>query len=166
MEKPSEHLTNPPRLLLDMRLAYETPPEPNEPPGLKVQRQLMKDKSNDFMDRMTTLEKAWAAQETAAIQANAGRDEQEKAAALPEPAEEVDEGSLKALEAIEELQALWREEQRQEDAELAARPNAAEFAGTLQRRLTEALRREQILFERVEELERDGKPAIIRNNRA
>jgi len=33
--------------------------KPSELPGLKLQRQLMKDQPTDLMDRMTTLEKAW-----------------------------------------------------------------------------------------------------------
>jgi hypothetical protein len=96
MDKPQETLTNPPPLLLDMRTAYETLPEANEPPGLRLQRQVMKDKPNDFLDRMTALEKAWLAKETAAIQAKAEREARETAA-IQEPEEEVDEGSERCL---------------------------------------------------------------------
>jgi hypothetical protein len=92
MDTPKETLTNPPPTLMDMRTAYATVPGSNEPPGLATQRKVLKDKPNDFLDRMTALEKAWMAQETAAIQPKAEREAREKAVPL-EPEELEDEGT-------------------------------------------------------------------------
>jgi hypothetical protein len=57
-----------------------------------------------------------------------------------------------------ELAERWLRErekrQAEKDAELASRPNAAQIAGTLQKRLSAILEREERLRKRVEELER------------
>jgi len=46
--------------------------------------------------------------------------------------------------------------QRQENAELATRPNAHEFAANLQHALNEALERERMLLKKIEEMKKGG----------
>jgi hypothetical protein len=60
---------------------------------------------------------------------------------------EMDPGGDRALSLIEEFFVRRNEERRQEDAAFAARPDAAQVGASLQARLSEALRREQVLLE-------------------
>jgi hypothetical protein len=68
--------------------------------------------------------------------------------------EPVDVGYEKVKKLLDEAIDGFEEEQAREDALLAARPDAAQVAATLQNRLAGALEREQRLRQRVEELER------------
>ena len=54
----------------------------------------------------------------------------------------MDEGTERVLELCDNILAEIEQELAKEDAELAARPNAAEFAATLQNGLKRALERE------------------------
>jgi hypothetical protein len=69
---------------------------------------------------------------------------------------EMDPGGDRALNLIEEFFARRKEQQRQEDAAFAARPDAAQVAASLQARLSEALRREQVLLEEQNRLRGQG----------
>jgi hypothetical protein len=74
-----------------------------------------------------------------------------------EKVERKDVGTEKVKKLLEELIGQQEAEQAREDALLAARPDAAQIAGTLQKRLEGALAREERLRKRLEELER-GNP--------
>lgn len=69
---------------------------------------------------------------------------------LPKESELADEP---CLDLVVSLLDQFQAQQRREDAELATRPDAAEFVGTLQKKLESALKREEELLQRVQGLE-------------
>jgi hypothetical protein len=77
----------------------------------------------------------------------------------PEPGER-DLGTERSLELIGDLLADFEAKEAKENAELAARPDAAKIGATLQRSLASALEREKRLKERVKELERNGSARV------
>jgi hypothetical protein len=137
----------PSRLLCDMRKIYEQDESKDRTPGLKALRKLLQENPREFIAQLGTLEKAHRA-------ATSKRVESRQSEALKPTAEAVvDEGTERCLAIATKLLADLDAEQAKEDAELAARPDAAAFAGTLQKRLAEALRREAVLKEKVEVLQ-------------
>jgi hypothetical protein len=141
-----------PPMLLDFRAAYETLEQKGEHPGLKMARVMLAQSPKSFMERLASLEREWLLTERAAREH--AKAESEARPAQPEPELEPDEGTERVQGLIKRLLGKLHEQQRQEDLELASRPNAAEIGGTLQKALTEALRREQVLQDRLAELER------------
>jgi hypothetical protein len=115
-------------------------------------RVLLQQSPKVFLERMASLEKDWLSTERAAREH--AKAESEARPAPPEPELEPDEGTERVQAHIKRLLGKLHEEQRREDLELASRPDAAQIGGTLQKALTEALRREQVLQDRLAELER------------
>jgi hypothetical protein len=72
-------------------------------------------------------------------------------------AEDVDMGTERALALCEVWLDDYHVQEAKENAELARKPNAAEFAATLQNSLAGVLEREKRLQDRVKELEHNGK---------
>lgn len=79
----------------------------------------------------------------------------------PPPKQPVEEDTEPCLELVDSLLDQFHAQQRREDAELAMRPDAAEFAGTLQKKLASALKREEELLKRLQEMDggRTAKPS-------
>ena len=102
-------------------------------------RKLFKEDLSAFLSRLGRLEQGFQAKV-------------EKAA--EKPPEPVDEGLERSLGLCESLLAGYEAKVAAEDAEFAARPDAAAIGATLQERLAGALRREEALRKEVEELRR------------
>jgi hypothetical protein len=142
-------------LLRDMRAVLKQDETKDRTPVQRMVRQLLKENPADFLRQMTKLE---AAHQTGAAK---------KAAASPQKPADADEGEERVLALLDEQLARFAAEQARQDAELAARPNTAEFAATLRNRLAGALDREERLRQRVEELERHGaaREALVKAGR-
>jgi hypothetical protein len=143
IERYAGAMTPIPPMLLDFRAAYETLEQKGEHPGLKMSRVLLQQSPKVFLERMAALEKEWLSTERAAREH--AKAESEARLAPPEPELEPDEGTEHVQALISRLLTKLNEQQRQEDLELAARPNAAEIGGTVQKALQEAVRREKVL---------------------
>jgi hypothetical protein len=153
-------LRQPSRLLKDMRWVYEHAEEDDKTPGQKMCRKLMNDNPKEFLTQLTGLEKAHrtgASKESSAPKLVPVKTES------PAEQEPTDEGSERAIRLCEKLLDQFHQKQAQEDAALAARPDAAQIASTLQNRLAGALEREAMwkrqvdaLRVRVDELESKG----------
>jgi hypothetical protein len=129
-----------PRLLRDMRRVYEQDESKDRGPQ-KALRKLLNDKPNSFLVQMAGLEKAHLAAQT------------KEPTHLPEPEpEQRDEGTQRSQVLIAKLIAEAREHAFGDD-ELTARPGSAQFAAIQQGQLAGALEREQLLLQRLKELE-------------
>jgi hypothetical protein len=73
-----------------------------------------------------------------------------------EEVKKVDKGYERLKKLMNEMQSKNEQEDAEQDAAFASRPDAAQIAGTLQRRLAGALEREWRLRRRLEELEGNG----------
>jgi hypothetical protein len=73
-----------------------------------------------------------------------------------EEVKKVDKGYERLKKLLNEMQSKNEQEDAEQDAAFASRPDAAQIAGTLQRRLAGALEREGRLRRRLEELEGNG----------
>ncbi len=132
-----------PLLLRDMKAVYGQDESKDRGPGQKVCRKVLTENPKEFLAQLAGLEKAhWTEKERMGPEP-----------ADPEEPEKVDEGTERVLELCDNILAEIEQELAKEDAELAARPNAAEFAATLQNGLKRALEREERLRKRVKELE-------------
>ena len=130
-----------------MRRVYEHGEETDETPGQKALRKLLVDKPDEFISRLERLEKQHRAR--ALQRGNPPATEE------PPEADKEDEGTRLAIGLCEDFLAKYAAKQAREDAELAARPNAAEAGRGRQEELRAALSRERMLREELATLERD-----------
>lgn len=135
--KPKSGAVKPAEILRDMRRVYRQEEKKDRTPGEKLCRRWLKDNPKEFLSHLARYE---------------AEEEAEQARREPEPEEDERQEKVGAL--IDRILDDCNKEQAREDAMLAKRPDAAEIGGTLQKRLTEALEREERLRKRVEELER------------
>jgi hypothetical protein len=143
--------SNPTQILRDLRWAYNH--SADQVKGTPQQEDLRKLYQKDcpkFLALLTKHEGMNKPAVAAVAHSPKGRNKEVDA----EPEEPIDEGTEKALHLCDKLLKEFAEERRKEDAELAKRPDAAQYAATLQHTLTAALEREAMLLKRLEEAER------------
>lgn len=132
-----------PLLLRDMRAVYRQD-EVKDLPRQKPLRQMLKDDPKGYLSQLAQLEKMQA-QGTVKGAKSPKSSEKTKEA-------EPDEGTERAIGLVERLLDGFHAEQAEEDAKLAARPDAAQIGATLQNSLKGALEREEILQRQVNSL--------------
>jgi polyhydroxyalkanoate synthesis regulator phasin len=144
-----------PQQLADMRWVYARPAQDDRTQGHKTCRRWMKADIKGFMAAKSQLEAKLLARRPPSKDDESGDRE--------EPPAVVDKGSERARELLDRLLDDFHAEQAEEDAKLAARPDAAQIGATLQNTLKGALEREamwknqvEALRERVKELEHKG----------
>jgi hypothetical protein len=126
-----------------MRLVYAQDESRDKTPGQKALRKLFSKSPKQFISQLAGLEKAHRAGAS-----------KERGATSEQPDKKRDLGSERCKALIEELLERLAKTAAEEDARLAARPDAPQISYTLQKHLTEALRRESVLREQLEELRR------------
>jgi len=132
-----------PRQLMDLRHVYLNPKKYDRTEAHDNARRFKDRDPKGFSAQLAALEKEHKAT-MAAERGRSGGDQ------------EPDLSTEKCVELARGLIHDILAQQAEEDAELAKRPNAAEFAATLQKRLAATLEREKRLQDRIAELERGG----------
>jgi hypothetical protein len=132
-----------PQLLRDLRHVYNKPKNKDRTQGQKMLRKLFEKAPEKFLYRLQKAEADYRAAQQESQAPGASPDEKA-----------TDPGTEKSLAAIDQLLRRYSAERAREDAEFAQRPDAAAMGATLQRRLAEAVRREEALRAEVDQLRR------------
>jgi hypothetical protein len=119
-----------PPQLADMRWVYERPASQDKTQGHKTCRKWLNADPKGFMGHKSNLE-------ARVVALKAGPKEK-----APQPEEDVDEGTERALKLCRDYLRRLEDEAAEEDAKFAARPDAAAIGYSLQQQLQGALDRE------------------------